>query len=1440
MEKKYSLILLTFFCTLYFGFGQSDVIISQYIETDSGDTPKGIEIFNISGSDIDFSISSLEVYQGTNGGPCNLLLSINSGILALDEVWVIGTIDLTSFANTNGNNLSGITTYDFEFNGNDALQIYLAGNLQDVFGLCGSDPGNSWTGGGVSTQNNNLQINDAICDGSLTGFTDPSSRFNLQANGSNMIGFGNAPPSCSVPAPEIQIIDDTFNDQNCGYTIDYGAVATDGSFLDLTFHIENIGTADLNVSSLIVTGDYNVVGPTTPFAVPAGNLEVVTLRFQPSSNGIQTGQLTINNDDSNEGSCTVNLTGTGFTPGSNINVRGVIGSNPTIPNGSTTPIGFNNTLFAQQTIGFSSQSKSFRIGNEGGALDLNVFGITLTGDTSDFFITSSLSNPFAPDTFQDFTITFQPTTESGIRTATVSIANSDADKNPYTFLIQGRANCATVSGSIFPDSGPAGTTVIVNSVGNDLVGATAELNGVALDIVSDATNELVVRLPNIMDVGGSLSVELATGCVFSNPFTLIDDTISGCDTSSSNTVDNLFISQITDSPTGNLTYIEIYNATGTDIDFSINNYAVEIFFNGSSTSNSGNVAILNSGIIPDGGVYVISAGESQFQCAVPGGDGSLGNNDNDDLPNGINFGSSTTDFIRLTSIGAINTNNLDGIVDVWGVSGDTTWAEELGLGSSGANFERNTSATVPNTVYNNADWLITNLDNCSDVDYSTIGNFDFSTGAPPSISSQSDDPDFNCRLTETLSVEAIEGFDEAGDTKNLDFRWFVNAPSSNTWDEILMVNTNYSGQQTAVLEVLDTNLLNNYQYYCQVRENDDSCFKASNAIKLSVLRSLWDGANWTELPDSNRVVILNGDYDTSLGGIDLASQLSFEACKLIINSGAELIIGNGDFVEVENDLIVDGSIIVRPTGSIVQINNSAVVNGNVTLPGNRNKIAVEKLTATMASHEEWTYWSSPVSGEAIEDGLNESNPSRRYYFDAQNYLDETAETNNNGATDPGQDDVDDNGDDWQQITLGSTVMEPGVGYASTHNSANFINPGQYLYTFNGPFNNGIITVPIYRNDAEIADNNWNLIGNPYPSAINVDDFLSLNAGINPSVPGSPITGAIYLWSHNTPASEDANGNEAFNYSSSDYAIINGVAEVAGGDGVVPDRIIPSGQGFFVAMDDSAISLSAGGDLRTTDVTFANEMRRRGPGDNDQFFRTDNNYNKIRLNLTSNNNIFSQIVIAYVDGATSNFDGMFYDAPRNQSTNTSSLLYSIIDNSNSRFAIQGKAIEDLSNDEIIPLGFSTSIEQAVTYKISIVGLEGDFMVSNPVYVWDNFLNLSHDLTQSDYMFTSEVGTYNGRFEIRFNESLLTSDTTKTLQEILTVIELDDGSLKLSVSKFMKMNRIEIIDLSGRILYDIKLNNSSVILRMDNLSQTTYFAKVLLSNGSSLIKKAIKLK
>lgn len=164
------------------------VVISQYVETNSGSTPKGIELWNPTASEIAFSAeNALTIEQGTNGGTPNTLVTIDSGSLPAGAVLVVGTSDM-----------SPDITQGFQFNGDDALVVKLAGVITDVFGTPGVDPGSAWSGNGVSTANQNIQLKDGITAGDLDGWTDPSERFETVSTTpstlpAGLAGFGVAP-----------------------------------------------------------------------------------------------------------------------------------------------------------------------------------------------------------------------------------------------------------------------------------------------------------------------------------------------------------------------------------------------------------------------------------------------------------------------------------------------------------------------------------------------------------------------------------------------------------------------------------------------------------------------------------------------------------------------------------------------------------------------------------------------------------------------------------------------------------------------------------------------------------------------------------------------------------------------------------------------------------------------------------------------------------------------------------------------------------------------------------------------------------------------------------------------------------------------------------------------------------------------------------------------
>src|SRR5690606_30801606 len=143
----------------------------------------------------------------------------------------------------------------------------------------------------------------------------------------------------------------------------------------------------------------------------------------------------------------------------------------------------------------------------------------------------------------------------------------------------------------------------------------------------------------------------------------------------------------------------------------------------------------------------------------------------------------------------------------------------------------------------------------------------------------------------------------------------------------------------------------------------------------------------------------------------------------------------------------------------------------------------------------------------------------------------------------GQDDIDDDNNVWKTA---SGLMEIGRGYAiATDNSAG--SPYSNTHQFTGELNTGDITVPIFRNDYFEGDTNWNLIGNPYPSAIDVVRFLIENYYSSASNTVT-LEGAIYLWNSEGTASSANTGFETYNFSQDNYyEVIN----ITGGTFIPP-------------------------------------------------------------------------------------------------------------------------------------------------------------------------------------------------------------------------------------------------------------------------------------------------
>ena len=174
---------------------------------------------------------------------------------------------------------------------------------------------------------------------------------------------------------------------------------------------------------------------------------------------------------------------------------------------------------------------------------------------------------------------------------------------------------------------------------------------------------------------------------------------------------DLFISEATDSNSGSLSYVELYNGTGATINLS--NYSIKTANNGGAYTFT---LPLNNVNLATGSTYVIALGNDDNCPSTPGGDGSLAAQSS---PSGsVNFAVNGNDHFGLF--------NGTTQIDSWGTFGNSNWAPSS-IGTEGADFRRkNNISPLPNTIYNNSDWDIidyagSGVTNCANNDYSNIG-----------------------------------------------------------------------------------------------------------------------------------------------------------------------------------------------------------------------------------------------------------------------------------------------------------------------------------------------------------------------------------------------------------------------------------------------------------------------------------------------------------------------------------------------------------------------------------------------------------------------------------------------------------------------------------------------------------------------------------------------
>ena len=592
--------------------------------------------------------------------------------------------------------------------------------------------------------------------------------------------------------------------------------------------------------------------------------------------------------------------------------------------------------------------------------------------------------------------------------------------------------------------------------------------------------------------------------------------------------------------------------------------------------------------------------------------------------------------------------------------------------------------------------------------------------------------------------------------------------------------------------------------------NSGGCISnASSSVAIISSNKIWNGSggsnwflasNWTpnNIPTSTDcVTIANTGNSPVISGPSVAY-----AYSITIPSGGNLEIASNSKLEV-TDLInvnTSGTFNIKNNGSLIQINNVSNI-GNINM----------ERTAFVDSFD-YVYWSSPVSAFNSANISTYSNNATIYKWVP------TIAGNGIGA--------------FGNWVSGTETMQLGKGYIERGlNNAPQNSPVNFTSTFTGVPNNGNITTPISRGtyntvgtypspysttNATQDDDNWNLLGNPYPSSISANAFLTANS--------ANIMGFVNIWRHGiapgTGAVDPFYGNYAYNYDASDYLTYNlsGPSSPLGFDGY-----IGAGQGFFVLMNPLSASTS-------TTAIFNNSMRNSSYR-NDQFYRTANTTTtvypegRIWLDLVSSTSSRSMLV-AYVNGATNQKDQL-YDAQADLKASFS--IYSLLEGYN-RNIIQGRSLPFDQNDQV-PLVVKVPISGS--YTIFIKEIDG-LLNNQNIYLEDKLLNVMHDLRTVPYTFTAVQGENLDRFVLRYTTQMLSTDEN-IFSDQVTIFVNDQINVK---STGQSIKEIMIYDILGKTLIDKKnINQQEIVLTELKPTTGVLISKVKLENDIVITKKII---
>lgn len=622
---------------------------------------------------------------------------------------------------------------------------------------------------------------------------------------------------------------------------------------------------------------------------------------------------------------------------------------------------------------------------------------------------------------------------------------------------------------------------------------------------------------------------------------------------------------------------------------------------------------------------------------------------------------------------------------------------------------------------------------------------------------------------------------------------------------------------------------------------------------------------------------------------------SFSYGQLHVSTGSYVYVKNqqvfvGDFGDTDSDISLAGT-----AGDYTQTNNGFIflrdeaqlfqTFGTNSVPNTgAGKLSV--LQEGTANEFSYNFWGSPVQDPEETQGVG-FNTTLGFYDPDIDDLNPTVASLINGSNGQAsplaisarwlfQYAFDDASDNTRFQYVGSSdvtgvAVLPGLGYTMKGtNGTSTANPGSnQQYDFRGKPNTGTINVAV-------VDDNFTLVGNPYPSAMNLQDFL-LDAD------NTEIEATAYFWqqdrstmSHRTDSYIGGYGTYVPSpgiglFTQATFTAFDGNGDIVGGplantdQTTISRQFIPIGQGFFVFGNlDGDVDADGDGDAITFKNTYREFIQEESTGesvfqeieqfDDDELLgntkeagQSNNSNNAENQNargdliisdqyiqdysvlyfdvIIENDNLLKPIALSFFERASDSFDrgadGVDISGLRNN-------VYWPIESK--KYVIQGT---NFDIDKEIPLGFTVADRSTIEIKIKE---KDNFDSSILVFVLDRESGLTHNITNDSYLLKLEPGTYEDRFAITFVQGPKAEDSDDDTTEDEDTTEDDSTDDDENAEDLLEELSTEFIAFQDNLNKQLVIENNGG-LNIRSISMYDVSGRVMFSDVKNSTDRSI---